>query len=188
MTFPEAVRKCVRHPLDAGRAPRSEYWWFQLFLILAWAVVTVVVGVMGAAGSGPGTRAALGLSVLVPWLFLIICAFSVTIRRLHDTGRTGLWIFIGLVPILGTIVMLVFMVMDGEPGPNRWGPPPGGSGWNPPGPYGASPGGRPGSHPGVYPGQAVTPAWGSVAPTYRGPAVPPPPPVARWSDQAPPSS
>lgn len=96
-----------------GRARRKEYWMFFLInfvIALALAVVDAVLG-FGLLG---GLYA---LAVLLPSL-------AVTVRRLHDTGRSGWWILIGLVPIIGIIVILVFMVLEGQPGDNAFGPNP----------------------------------------------------------------
>lgn len=97
-----------------GRAQRQEYWFFVLFNL----IITVVLGfVEGLAGS-PGVLSLIyGLAVLVPSL-------AVTVRRLHDSDRTGWWIFIGLIPLIGAIVLLIFMLLDSTPGKNQYGPSP----------------------------------------------------------------
>ncbi len=97
-----------------GRARRKEYWMFILFHIIIVIVISIIEGAFGS----PGVLSTLyGLAVLLPGI-------GVSIRRLHDTGRTGWWMLIGLIPILGAIVLLVFMVQDGEPGENQYGPNP----------------------------------------------------------------
>jgi uncharacterized membrane protein YhaH (DUF805 family) len=107
----------------SGRARRMEYWMFVLvntiiaFLLYLPAIVT-----------GDPLWAILyylyALAVLIPGL-------AVAVRRLHDTDRSGWWILIGLVPLVGMIILLVFMVQDSEQGPNRYGPSPklGGEGY-----------------------------------------------------------
>ena|SRR5436190_8398191 len=101
-----------------GRARRKEFWMFFLFnLIVAVILVAVEVGVFGGPGILYGLYA---LAVLLPGL-------GVTIRRLHDTGRTGWWVLVYLIPIVGPIVMLVFMVLDSQPGDNEYGPNPKGA-------------------------------------------------------------
>lgn len=102
-----------------GRAQRKEYWMFFLFNII---IAFVLAFVEAAAGIAPDTQQSVlaglyGLAVFLPGL-------AVTVRRLHDTGRSGWWVLIALVPIIGAIVLLVFMVLDGEPGENRYGPNP----------------------------------------------------------------
>ena len=97
-----------------GRARRTEYWMFFLFNI----IIAVVLGVIESVLGGPGILGGLySLAVLLP-------AIGVTVRRLHDTGRTGWWILVGLIPVIGMIVLLVFMVLDSQPGSNEYGPNP----------------------------------------------------------------
>lgn len=100
----------------AGRARRKEYWMFTLVSVVISIVLAIIdsalfefqIGVLGLLYS---------LAVLLPTL-------AVSVRRLHDTGRTGWWVLIALIPIIGTIVLIVFMVMDGERHPNAYGPDP----------------------------------------------------------------
>jgi uncharacterized membrane protein YhaH (DUF805 family) len=96
-----------------GRATRSEYWWFILMNVVVSAAILFV-----------------GILVKVPWLYLVysvaalIPSFAVTIRRLHDTGRSGWWWFIGFLPVLGAIILLIFTLQDTEPRTNAYGPNP----------------------------------------------------------------
>jgi uncharacterized membrane protein YhaH (DUF805 family) len=104
----------------AGRARRMEYWMFMIVNFLVYAGLLVIDRMMGhAIGEyGPGPLCAIyGLAVALPWL-------AVVFRRLHDTDRTGLWIFIHMLPLLGSIIFFIFMVMDSTPGTNRFGPNP----------------------------------------------------------------
>ena len=94
----------------SGRARRKEYWMFILFNLIASFVAGVIDGVLGTVMIG----SLYSLAALLPGL--AVCA-----RRLHDTDRSGWWILIGLIPILGWIVLLVFMCMDSTPGENRFG-------------------------------------------------------------------
>lgn len=97
-----------------------EYWYFVLFNILASIVLGAIDGLLGTSGSGMGAgllSGIYGLAVLIPSL-------AVTVRRLHDTDRSGWWILIVLVPLIGTIVLLVFALLEGTPGSNRYGPNP----------------------------------------------------------------
>lgn len=97
----------------SGRARRKEYWFFFLFNF----IITIVLGAIDAV-LGLGFLATLyALAVLLP-------AIGVTIRRLHDGDRSGWWILIGLVPLVGFIVLLVFMVLPGTEGDNQFGPDP----------------------------------------------------------------
>jgi uncharacterized membrane protein YhaH (DUF805 family) len=101
----------------SGRARRKEYWMFFLFNI----IVSVVVSLVGYVVAGSNGQSALGgiysLAVLLPSL-------GVTARRLHDTGRSGWWILIGLVPFIGWLVLLLFLIEDSKFGDNQYGPNP----------------------------------------------------------------
>ncbi|MCB0123296.1 MAG: DUF805 domain-containing protein [Caldilineaceae bacterium] len=104
----------------SGRARRKEYWYFVLFNIIVSIILAVIDQAIGT-GSIEGGVGLLGglysLAVLLPGL-------GVSVRRLHDTGRSGWWILINLIPLIGSIVFLVFTVSDGDPGPNQYGPSP----------------------------------------------------------------
>jgi uncharacterized membrane protein YhaH (DUF805 family) len=98
----------------SGRARRTEYWMFFLFYIL----IALAIGFVEAFIHLGGILSILyGLAMLVPSL-------AVTVRRLHDTARSGWWILIALIPVIGTIILLIFMVLDSTPGENGYGPNP----------------------------------------------------------------
>lgn len=99
-----------------GRARRKEYWMFVLFNFLISLVLGLIDGLLGLGGeSGIGLLGGLyTLAILVP-------AIAVSVRRLHDTGRSGWWLLIALVPLVGGLVLLVFMVLPGQTGPNAHG-------------------------------------------------------------------
>jgi uncharacterized membrane protein YhaH (DUF805 family) len=114
MTFGAAVSSVLtQYTGFSGRARRSEFWWFTLFAF----VLYLVVGVLDIAMHSSVLGVVVALGLLLPTL-------AVTVRRLHDTGRSGWWIFITLIPLVGGIVLLVFECTDSEPGPNRFGPSP----------------------------------------------------------------
>ena len=101
MDFGEAIKVCFNKFADFnGRARRSEFWWFQLF---AYLVSSVTCGIGG--------------------LVLLIPLLAVTSRRLHDTGHSGWWQLIQLVPF-GVILIIIWGVQDSDPGPNEYGPNP----------------------------------------------------------------
>jgi uncharacterized membrane protein YhaH (DUF805 family) len=101
-----------------GRARRKEYWYFHLFNIIINTVLTVIEVITGSFSPEAGIGFLLGgiyaLAVLIPGI-------AVSVRRLHDTERSGWWFLIVLVPIIGAIVLLVFMVQDSKPGQNQYG-------------------------------------------------------------------
>lgn len=110
-----------------GRSQRQEYWMFQLFLLIVYVVLFLLTGALGSGGdpSDPGALSTIGWMVLmVFWLGTIVPAIAVTVRRLHDQDKSGWMILISLVPLVGGFILLFFMVQDGTPGPNQYGPDP----------------------------------------------------------------
>ena len=99
-----------------GRARRKEYWMFTLFNMLAYIVLMIVEGVLGMGGEG-----GIGLLSTIYTLAVLLPALGVSVRRLHDTGRSGWWLLISLVPLIGGIVLLVFLILDSQPGANQYG-------------------------------------------------------------------
>lgn len=140
MTFGQSIKTCLREKYItfSGRASRSEYWWFQLFFFLILFVLGLVVGgflgfispssVLTSNGFG-GFGIVFGIAMLA----LYIPSISVLVRRFHDRGVSGWWVlavmigtnipyyYIGVVIAFGT---LVFLVLKGTEGPNRFGPDP----------------------------------------------------------------
>lgn len=111
-----------------GRARRAEYWLFTLLMVLVVIPVAIIGEVAEATGQlGPGT-AILFLILGLIYLGLLIPSIAVTVRRLHDTNRSGWWLLISLIPLIGGLVLFVFTVLDGTPGPNRFGTDPKGRG------------------------------------------------------------
>ena len=110
--FGEAVRGAFGHILTfRGRASRSAFWWFALLQIIAYLVISFITNRSSVAGI------ILDIVVGIP---LWLTGLSLTVRRLHDANHTGWWWWIGLVPIVGWIVLLVFYLLPGTPGPNRY--------------------------------------------------------------------
>lgn len=100
-----------------GRARRSEYWYFMLFSSIIGIVLAVIDGVTGSYSPEVG----LGLLGGIYTLAVFIPSLAVLVRRLHDTQRSGWWLLIVLIPLIGAIVLLVFMVQDSKPGQNQYG-------------------------------------------------------------------
>jgi len=136
----------------SGRAPRAEYWWFYLFVLIAYIVAVMVDSMLGSSLVGP-----YGILTGLLWLVLIVPTIAVGVRRLHDTNRTGWWILAPIVPyVIGfammgpaaldpegagmaaaggamifmligmvmAIVIFVFTVLRGTEGANKYGPDP----------------------------------------------------------------
>lgn len=95
----------------SGRARRTEYWMFVLFNFIISIVLTVLDML---AGLNSVLNYLYALAVLLPGL-------AVTFRRLHDTGRSGWWVLISLIPLIGAIVLLIFTLLDSDAGENKYG-------------------------------------------------------------------
>lgn len=109
-----------KYAVFSGRARRKEYWMFALINTLISILLLVVDISIGTFSRDLGLgllNGLYGLAILVP-------AIAVGVRRLHDTGRTGWWVFLALIPCVGPIVLIVFMVMEGDPDSNAYGPSP----------------------------------------------------------------
>ncbi|MDR7335280.1 DUF805 domain-containing protein [Roseateles asaccharophilus] len=101
MTFQESIRTCFSKYVDfSGRASRSEYWWFFLFL--------VIIYVAGAL-----------FSDFIYYLLVLgtfLPSLAVAVRRLHDTDRSGWWLLIGFIPLIGGIILIVLLAQEGKGG------------------------------------------------------------------------
>ena len=110
----EALRK---YAVFNGRARRREFWTFELGNFLIFVTLIVIGGV---------SRSSIAANIL-PALFvlaMVIPSLAGQVRRLHDTNRSGWWIFISLVPLVGAVILWVFLFTDSNPGENRYGPNP----------------------------------------------------------------
>ena len=120
MGFVEAVQSCFRQYVGfTGRARRSEYWFFALFNVLVSIVASVLDSILGTMSEDTNV----GVIGAIVSLALLLPSIAVGIRRLHDTSRSGWWILIGLIPIVGWIILIVFYVQDSHPD-NKYGPSP----------------------------------------------------------------
>ncbi|MGH9358965.1 MAG: DUF805 domain-containing protein [Candidatus Acidiferrales bacterium] len=109
-----------KYAVFTGRARRKEYWYFCLFNALIFIAIVFVERLMRT----PSQRQDFGLLLFLYWLAITIPGLTVTVRRLHDTGRSGKWFFIALLPLIGGVVLLVFHLEDSQAGENRYGPDP----------------------------------------------------------------
>jgi uncharacterized membrane protein YhaH (DUF805 family) len=107
-----------------GRARRSEYWFFYLFYFIFLVMAVILDNLLGITIEDTG----IGPLYFVSILAMIIPGLAVTVRRLHDVGKSGWFYFIVLIPIIGSIWLLVLMVTDGQPGRNKYGKNPKGIG------------------------------------------------------------
>jgi uncharacterized membrane protein YhaH (DUF805 family) len=112
MDFATAVQTVVvqKYANFSGRAMRSEYWWFVLAYFIASLVLMLVDKVLGVQL----LSTILGLALLIP-------SIAVGVRRLHDLDKSGWWLLIALIPLIGGLVLLYWFCQPGTPGPNRFG-------------------------------------------------------------------
>ena len=103
-----------KYAVFSGRAQRAEYWYFVLFNM----IIGIVLGIIGGGIDSSGI-----LSRIYP-LAVLIPSIAVSVRRLHDTNHSGWWLLINLLPLIGTIILVVFLVRDSQPGQNQYGPNP----------------------------------------------------------------
>lgn len=109
MSFGDAISTCFNKYAEfVGRARRSEYWWFALFGLLVSLVLSPLSTTLSALAS---------LALFVPSL-------AVGVRRMHDTGKSGWYLLVGLIPFVGWIIVIVWLATEGDPVPNEYGPSP----------------------------------------------------------------
>jgi uncharacterized membrane protein YhaH (DUF805 family) len=101
----------------SGRARRKEYWYFALFNMIFSIALSFIDGLTGTWDPESGV----GLLSTIYSLAVLIPSIAVGVRRLHDTGRSAWWLLILLIPLIGVIIFLVFMVLDSEAGDNQYG-------------------------------------------------------------------
>jgi uncharacterized membrane protein YhaH (DUF805 family) len=94
-----------------SRSQRAEYWYFTLFHVLIFLGLSLIDYVTGLYSAKAGAGLLSGLFLLA----MLVPSIAVTIRRLHDTGRSGWWIFISFIPLIGSIALLVFLILDSAP-------------------------------------------------------------------------
>ena len=108
-----------------GRASRAEFWWFAAVMVfvgfilqyLAISLKPMAVIAMGGVNVAEYASILFTLGTLIPW-------FTFCIRRLHDSGKSGWWILLGMIPLLGTGTIIVFLCKKGDPEENAYGSPP----------------------------------------------------------------
>ncbi len=111
MTFGESVSTCFKkYFVIQGRASKSEFWWLQLLWFASIFIMTIF------EGSGPVVYFFVGIIIII-----FIPLFTAGIRRLHDTGKSGFYYFWSLVPFIGSLIVLAFMLGDGTKGRNQYG-------------------------------------------------------------------
>ncbi len=112
MSFEAAIRRCLENYANFnGRARRSEYWYFSLFTFLVSAAVGLLVSLLHLPS----------FIVTIVSLALVVPGFAVSFRRLHDIGKSALYLLFYFIPVVGPILLLVWFVKDSQPGMNQYG-------------------------------------------------------------------
>lgn len=115
MGFGESISTCLRkYAVFGGRARRSEYWWFWLACMILYLGFGVLDGLLFPQND-------VGVLSTILTLGLFLPSLAAMTRRLHDTDRSAWWLLISLIPLVGMIILLVFMALDGTKGGNRFG-------------------------------------------------------------------
>lgn len=115
--FVEVMRK---YAVFGGRAQRAEYWYFFLIYTVAYLALAIADVILGTFSMENG----IGLLTGIFALATLLPSLGVSIRRLHDTNRSGWWLLLFLIPLIGTIVAIVLLSLKGTEGENRFGPDP----------------------------------------------------------------
>lgn len=113
MEFVQSVKRNMTtgaYKQISGRASRSEYWWFVLFT----AIATTAAAALDVLLPGDLLQSLFGIATFIPGIAL-------GVRRMHDIGKSGWWLLIGLIPIIGLIVLIVWLVKKSDEAANKWG-------------------------------------------------------------------
>lgn len=114
------LRVLKKYAVFEGRARRKEYWYFVLINIVIGLALAILDQGLGTYNEETDT----GMFNAIYSLLVLIPSIAVAVRRLHDTDRSGWWLLLIFIPILGVIILLVFMCLSGHEGDNRFGPDP----------------------------------------------------------------
>ena len=104
-----------------GRARRTEYWMFTLFNILIMVGLEIIAVIVDKVTGSHALVGLIGFIFVLYWLAVLVPSIAVSVRRLHDTGKSGWFLLLALIPFIGAIILLVFMVLDSQPGANQFG-------------------------------------------------------------------
>ena len=116
MTFTQSIKTCFsKYATFKGRASRSEYWWWTLFNILLGILIGVILGLSGASED------TVDIVSSIFALLMLLPNIAVSVRRIHDSGRSGWWWWIILVPLAGPIFFLFLLVAKSQEGDNKYG-------------------------------------------------------------------
>lgn len=122
MGFFEAVKTVFgKYATFSGRARRKEYWYWNIFVVLITYLIYIPLSLYGSYND---EAFATSLTLIITFIICvgtIVPSIAVSVRRLHDIGKSGWWYFISFIPGIGGIILFVFTLMDSQPGANEYG-------------------------------------------------------------------
>lgn len=126
VSFGEAISRGFKNYCNfTGRASRSEYWWWYLFtVIVSWILggPYIFTTFQNMVGGIMDTSFSFWSLLADCWvIFIFLPSFGLLFRRLHDTGRSGWWWLLGFIPLIGTIILIIWLCQASQPGDNRYG-------------------------------------------------------------------
>ncbi len=121
MSFGQAISSAFKnYAVFSGRASRSAFWYFYVFRAIGAGLIAALESSIGSSGVIGG----LGFISLIWGVIILLPTLGLMVRRLHDSGRSGWWWFIGFIPLIGFIILIVFWATASTSGDNKYGPQP----------------------------------------------------------------
>lgn len=119
VSFTEAIKMALQQNYCnfSGRSSRSEYWWYMLFYFIVSFIVSFIGNATGSQVLNYWLSLFVGLALFLPSLGLCV-------RRLHDINKSGWWVLLNLIPVVGWIILLIWVCKDSDPTDNQYGPVP----------------------------------------------------------------
>jgi len=122
MGFGESIKHVFSNLTNfSGRASRSEFWWFYLFIVIIGAILSIIVNATGANSS---SSIGVNTLMLIVYVILVLASLSVSVRRLHDSNKSGWLVLLNLLCCIGPIILIIFWVQPSTEGDNSYGPRP----------------------------------------------------------------
>jgi uncharacterized membrane protein YhaH (DUF805 family) len=120
MGFGESIKHVFGNLTNfSGRASRSEFWWFYLFIVIVGTILSIIASATGASSSSGGR-----VITFIIYVVVVLALLSVSVRRLHDSNKSGWLVLLNLLPCIGPIILIVFLVQPSTDGDNSYGPRP----------------------------------------------------------------
>ncbi|MFM8156086.1 MAG: DUF805 domain-containing protein [Actinomycetes bacterium] len=121
MGFGESIKHVFSNMTNfSGRASRSEFWWFYLFIVIVGSILSIIVRTT-AGSSGTGM---VNFLMGIVYVILVLASLSVSVRRLHDSNKSGWLVLLNLLCCIGPIILIIFWVQPSTEGDNSYGPRP----------------------------------------------------------------